>query len=469
VLRCSGEVIPSFLGEESLKESKMPQSQSRSPEETSPVWEVNPEASQTTQGAPRAELVKYGELVILGYNGTLPQGDKGRRRSKFVLYRRSKANGVSKSKHYVVKTPQTTQAILDTKQHSISYTLNRNQAVIVEYQQDDSTDMFQVGRSSESPIDFVVMDTIPGNKVQDPSKAAAQSTISRFACRILASREENDLTTKIFAAGFDSSRNIFLGEKATKWETEHQAVDGLTTNGVLIMHPQTSFCGADDPSKVTSEPGVWREVSVGGGIYGLRESRSAPTKGRNIPTESSELIDGTLIDICGATLLWRSNAGLARSPTNRELELLVDNLNAGRPQCPVGLNTLVVPRKNSVQNTNPENQPYVYLNCGHVQGRHEWGNVGDRVGSKTCPICIANSSIVKLIMGTEPAFYVDSGPPDYCFVPCGHMANEKTVKYWSSIPIPCGTSGFQSACPFCAVPLAGAPGYQKLIFQDKCD
>ena len=226
--------------------SVMPQSGGRGEVE---VWE-----QQEGAGGPaaRQELVKYGELVILGYNGSLPQGDKGRRRSKFVLYRRSKPNGVSKSKHYVVKTPQTSQAILDTKQHSISYTLNRNQAVIVEYQQDDSTDMFQVGRSSESPIDFVVMDTIPGNRVQDPSKAAAQSTISRFACRILVGREEAPVT-RIFAAGFDSSRNIFLGEKATKWETEQQAVDGLTTNGVLIMHPQTSFCGADDPNLVTAE------------------------------------------------------------------------------------------------------------------------------------------------------------------------------------------------------------------------
>ena len=116
----------------------------------------------------------------------------------------------------------------------------------------------------------------------------------------------------IFAAGFDSSRNIFLGEKATKWETDHQGVDGLTTNGVLIMHPQTSFCGADDPNRVTAEPGVWREVSVGGGVYGLRESRSAPNKGRHIPNESSELIDGTLIDICGATLLWWSSAGVGK-------------------------------------------------------------------------------------------------------------------------------------------------------------
>lgn len=81
--------------------------------------------------------------------------------------------------------------------------------------------------------------------------------------------------------------------------------------------------------------------------------------------------------------------------------------------------------------------------------------MGDRSNSKTCPICMSNSSAAKLTMGIEPAFYVDSGPPDYCFVPCGHMANMKTVKYWSGIPIPCGTSGFQSACPFCATPLQG--------------
>ena len=42
----------------------------------------------------------------------------------------------------------------------------------------------QIGRSSESPIDFVVMDTVPGNRVQDPAKTAAQSTISRSVVHI---------------------------------------------------------------------------------------------------------------------------------------------------------------------------------------------------------------------------------------------------------------------------------------------
>lgn len=74
----------------------------------------------------------------------MPQGDRGRRRSKFVLYKRQDSNGVKKSKHYVVKTPHSSQAILDAKQHSISYTLTRNHAVIVEYTSDEDTDMFQV-------------------------------------------------------------------------------------------------------------------------------------------------------------------------------------------------------------------------------------------------------------------------------------------------------------------------------------
>lgn len=47
--------------------------------------------------------------------------------------------------------------------------------------------------------------------------------------------------------------------------------------------------------------------------------------------------------------------------------MLVDEINAGRPQCPVGLNTLVIPRK--VTLGEQINQPYVYLKCGHVQGK----------------------------------------------------------------------------------------------------
>ncbi len=59
--------------------------------------------------------------------------------------------------------------------------------------------------------------------------------------------------------------------------------------------------------------------------------------------------------------------GLRHSPTPRQLERCLDELNAGRPQCPVGLHTLVVPRKQNSNAIAPEALPMVYLRCGHVQ------------------------------------------------------------------------------------------------------
>jgi len=52
------------------------------------------------------------------------------------------------------------------------------------------------------------MDTIPGDKTGE--NKVLQSTISRFACRILCDRA-NPRVAQVYAAGFDSSRNIFLG------------------------------------------------------------------------------------------------------------------------------------------------------------------------------------------------------------------------------------------------------------------
>lgn len=51
------------------------------------------------------------------------------------------------------------------------------------------------------------MDTLPGDK---KDAKVLQSTISRFACRILVDRNDTN-RARIYAAGFDSSRNIFLG------------------------------------------------------------------------------------------------------------------------------------------------------------------------------------------------------------------------------------------------------------------
>ena len=83
----------------------------------------------------------------------------------------------------------------------------------MQYTRDEKTDMFQIGRSTESAIDFIVLDTIlPVEKSDLKSEVnnIPQSTISRFACRIVVDREFPH-TARIYAAGFDSSKRIFLG------------------------------------------------------------------------------------------------------------------------------------------------------------------------------------------------------------------------------------------------------------------
>ena len=70
----------------------------------------------------------------------------------------------------------------------------------------------QVGRSSDSAIDCVVLDTIPADK-RDTNKVP-RITVSRFACRIVCDRS-SPRVARVFAGGFDSSRNMFLGVSAT--------------------------------------------------------------------------------------------------------------------------------------------------------------------------------------------------------------------------------------------------------------
>uniref|UniRef100_A0A3B4XC19 Pellino FHA domain-containing protein n=1 Tax=Seriola lalandi dorsalis TaxID=1841481 RepID=A0A3B4XC19_SERLL len=56
-------------------------------------------------------------------------------------------------------------------------------------------------------------------------------------------------------------------------------MDGLTTNGVLVMHPRHGF-------SQDSKPGLWREISVCGNVFTLRETRSSQQRGKMVVTQS---------------------------------------------------------------------------------------------------------------------------------------------------------------------------------------
>ena len=292
-------------------------------------------------------------------------------------------------------------------------------------------------------------------------------------------------------------------EKASKWKNEKGDLDGLTTNGVLIMHPANGFevC-RDEDHKYSNE---WFEVSVCGTLISLNESRLTPCintkKNKYIASspdpchpfadkKSNILMDGTLIDLCGATLLWRSSSSLRNTPTKQYLEMNLAHLNRLKPQCPVGFKTLVFPSsaspaaatqgasmflvKNVYNENSTDRKPMVYLKCGHVHGQHDWGVKKDN--ERECPLCRKVGPYVQLLMGLEPSFYCDidfnsfigTNPfRPYAFLPCGHMASETTCRYWSQIMVPHGITQVQSSlCPFCAVPLCKEQPFVKLILQE---
>ncbi|VDO57993.1 unnamed protein product [Haemonchus placei] len=376
-------------------------------------------------------MTKEG-ILSFRYNGS--QDSKAsvplkRHRTKMALMRRKVGNGIKKGSVSQVNVAAK-DAVLDRNRHVVSYSYSKNQTVLVEYVADPFKDMFQIGRSSEEQIDFTIVDTWLASGGSGPARARVgsdphkmiSSTISRYACRIIIDRENYDKAF-LYAAGFDSVKNIFLGEKATKWMKKNGEMDGLTTNGILILHPNRNT--EDVPPMY-----VWREVSVDGDIYTLRETRSSNARGVLVPEETNMLQDGSLIDLCGATLLWRTADGLRKSPTAQELEMALDRLNAGKPQCPVNLNTLIIPKKKSTKGGGSR-QPYVYLRCGHVQGKHEWGHHSTSNGQQSykCPICLAESErVIQLTMGMESSFHLDSGNLDHAFNPCGHVASLNTVR-----------------------------------------
>lgn len=65
--------------------------------------------------------------------------------------------------------------------------------------------------------------------------------------------------------------------------------------------------------------------------------------------------------------------------------MMITEINVARPQCPVGLNTLMLPTKSAAIAS--DRQPYVYISCGHVHGQHSWGRDSND-NTRTCPMCM---------------------------------------------------------------------------------
>ncbi|KAL5107397.1 hypothetical protein TcWFU_001802 [Taenia crassiceps] len=460
--------------------------------------------------------LSYGRLILLGTNGGATEPEVLRNGDVCLdLFQRPFPNGVSPGP--VSFVPDSTMSedsfavllgkfqsfsslavVVNPNRHAVSFTFNRTNTVVVEYVPNPNIDLFQIGRCKSSIIDFHIGDvpsptesksTNGDRSSSTKTSMSALSTISRFACRIDIDRRSPH-EARIYAAGFDTRNNIFLGENACKWR-HSDIMDGFTTNGVRIFRPSQWLKRGETDDEQSS---LWREVSVCGNVYRLHSTMFVPGETDRVEDEDNVLEDGTLIDLCGAILIWRSAEGLKNGLTLTDIGEMVNILNQLHIQCPVYLQTLHfkglgaprIPSKRSYPAALGRNfsnssisttfgggsQPHVYLICGHVHGYHNWQPNNQLSSSepdnRTCPLCRQRSQFVRISVGEEVGFFVDRGALSHCFNPCGHIASEATVRFWSKLKLPVTSqTPMVPKCPFCAHVIEGPP--VRLIFQHRAD
>ncbi|GIX99052.1 e3 ubiquitin-protein ligase pellino homolog 1 [Caerostris extrusa] len=155
-------------------------------------------------------------------------------------------------------------------------------------------------------------------------------------------------------------------------------MDGFTTNGVLILHP--------------NKP--WREVSVCGHIYPVRTPNIESKKRPRILDETNILQDGTLIDLCGVTLLWRTPEGLANTPSAESLYKSQALFNEMAIEC------RLLPKEPP---KSVKERIYILLSCGHMM---KLNILTDSLEGWSCPVCRCIGPIAELKIGKEPGFFL---------------------------------------------------------------
>lgn len=219
-------------------------------------------------------------------------------------------------------------------------------------------------------------------------------------------------------------------------------------------------------------------------LFTTEKSRvKAPLKGSKLSMKN-RLINGTLIELSGVTLLWQTDTDKIVEEKQRKLnEMFAQHQQKGM-KCPISLSRLGVMEEfggnidskaksirmitKKVISDAPSSQAYVYSKCGHVQGDSQWGKTGLNPTSYTCCLCIQESEgRLPLRFVNEPRIHLDSDELQYCFNPCGHVVSLKTAEFWSELDYPNRHTGiFTHHCPFCKAELSQINPYVRLIFEN---
>ena len=281
----------------------------------------------------RAEGYIYGQLVVLGHKQwTDDNGDGemiasdcpypvGWSNERFVLRRRKIPNGI---KPFLS---------LSSSSSNISHSISIKGAgelhtheVTFRYVTDPSRDVYQIGRADVGN-DWTVKGPLHFSRSYP---CTSIGPVSRYACRIECERLP-PYRVFLFAAGFNEENNLALGGSAPVWldqqttddDTRWQSFDALTTFGVRLWRPDTK---------------EWVEISVRGRCHTMRDSPDQPGMLLSPSYYTNELIEGSVIDLCGVSFVFQSPTTMATN-LRRQVEPLevIRSLNALKPQCPVHL------------------------------------------------------------------------------------------------------------------------------------
>ncbi|KAF1330688.1 Pellino protein, partial [Globisporangium splendens] len=315
-------------------------------------------------------------------------------------------------------------------------------ATVTEYTLDTTMDMFQIGRMPCRQNDFV----IPGPRV------GASGTISRFAARILCSREP-PYQCRIYAGGFDGTKKMTTAGHALKFctgcsswlkklpldhncvlahlaagsgrsvsrqntgeresnQTSHLSIrDVLTTTLEDMDHAEMPL---HDPSEVpidgVTKNGVrvwlpehkqWFEVSVNGNLYAI-ESRTATSAASSTPSSHSSV----------ASSVRHSSFNRPIAGSDGVPPILTDGaiIDLGGVQ-------LQFQSSHKPQLTNESRGSLI--DASEIYGRHTDTSVVDQLERLNiqCPVQLHTLRFTR----PEPGEQVDSIQVPHVFPACGHV------------------------------------------------
>jgi hypothetical protein len=271
--------------------------------------------------------------------------------------------------------------------------------------------------------------------------------VGKYACRVICERQA-PYRCYLQASGFTPSRELFVPKRASQWVEgdDQQSVEGdregsmrgrvrydaLPPHGVRVWSPETgqwAQVSVEGRTRVTGPSTITRGEGEGEGKLHRNSSNSS--------SSSNELVDGSIIDLGGALLLFRKTppsspshkSSYTRSGQGRgkvkgaaqargkgkskggevvtvkaEREVspraVLRALNKLRPQCPVLMHTIHFP---------------AFLSPA-TRGLRMWERIKD------CPDTgMLSSSGHNLTVPLSDFSGIDEGRVPYVFTACGHV------------------------------------------------